>query len=123
MINALRGHLAEFGQIVPQGATNAAKLIAILEGPESSLPTDARTTLNVLIALLSNLKSKIRKLDAEITRRAKKNEVVRRLMTVPGIGTLIATAIVALAATADTFRKARDFAAWLGLVPRQHSTG
>ena len=122
-INALRGHLAEFGQVVPQGATNAAKLVAIVEDPESSLPADARTTLNVLIASLSNLKAEIKKLDAEIARRAKENEVARRLMTVPGIGPLIATAIVALAPPADTFRKARDFAAWLGLVPRQHSTG
>jgi len=122
-INALRGHLAEFGQVVPQGATNAAKLVAIVEDPESGLPADARTTLNVLIASLSNLKAEIKKLDAEIARRAKENEVARRLMTVPGIGPLIATAIVALAPPADTFRKARDFAAWLGLVPRQHSTG
>ena len=122
-INALRGHLAEFGQIVPQGATNAAKLIAIVEDPESGLPTEARVTLRVLVTSLTNLKIKIKKLDAEVAHRAKENEVARRLMTVPGIGPLIATAIVALAPPADTFRKARDFAAWLGLVPRQHSTG
>ena len=122
-INALRGHLTEFGQIVPQGAANATRLIAIVEDPDSRLPTDAIATLKVLVATLSHLEGEIGKLDGEITRRAKANDVARRLMTVPGIGPLIATAIAALAPPPETFRKARDFAAWLGLVPRQHSTG
>mgnify|MGYP003676980167 CR=1 FL=1 len=122
-INALRGHLTEFGQIVPQGAANATRLIGIAEDPDGSLPADAIATLKVLIATLSQLEAEIGKLDAEITRRAKANDVARRLMTVPGIGPLIATAIAVLAPPPETFRKARDFAAWLGLVPRQHSTG
>ena len=117
-INALRGHLTEFGQIVPQGAANATRLIAIVEDPDSRLPTDAIATLKVLVATLSHLEGEIGKLDGEITRRAKANDVARRLMTVPGIGPLIATAIAALAPPPETFRKARDFAAWLGLVPR-----
>lgn len=122
-INALRGHLGEFGQIVPQGAANAARLIAIVEDPENGLPPDAIATLQVLVAALAHLETEIGKLDAEISRRAKENEVARRLMTVPGIGLLIATAIAVLAPPPETFRKARDFAAWLGLTPRQHSTG
>lgn len=122
-INALRGHLAEFGQIVPQGAANAARLIAIVEGPDSGLPADATATLKVLVAALAHLESEIAKLDAEIARRAKENEVARRLMTVPGIGPLIATALAVLAPPPGTFRRGRDFAAWLGLTPRQHSTG
>ena len=149
-INALRGHLTEFGQIVPQGAANAARLIAIVEDPDSVLPVDAIATLKVLVAALAHLEAEIGKLDAEIarrakenelarrlgrgidprlqSRRAKENELARRLMTVPtleqrGIGPLIATAIAVLAPPPETFRKARDFAAWLGLVPRQHSTG
>lgn len=122
-INALRGHLAEFGQIVPQGAANAGRLIAVAQAPESGLPADAVATLNVLVAALSHLETEIKKLDAEIARRAKENEVARRLMTVPGIGPLIATALAALAPPPETFRRARDFAAWLGLTPRQHSTG
>jgi transposase len=122
-INALRGHLGEFGRIVPQGAANAARLIAIVEDPDSGLPGDAITTLKVLVGILTHLEKEIGKLDAEIARRAKENEVARRLMTVPGIGPLIATAIAVLAPPPDTFRKARDFAAWLGLTPRQHSTG
>ncbi|MCE6958525.1 IS110 family transposase [Cereibacter sphaeroides] len=122
-INALRGHLAEFGQVVPQGAANAARLIAIVEDPDSDLPADAIATLTVLVAALSHLEAEIGKLDAQIERRAKQNEVARRLMTVPGIGPLIATALAVLAPPPETFRKARDFAAWLGLTPRQHSTG
>ena len=122
-INALRGHLAEFGQVVPQGAANAARLIAIVEDQDSGLPADATATLKVLVAALTHLEAEIKKLDAEIARLAKENEVARRLMTVPGIGPLIATAIAVLAPPADTFRRGRDFAAWLGLVPRQHSTG
>lgn len=122
-INALRGHLAEFGHVVPQGAANASKLIAIVEDPESGLPAGAAATLQVLIGSLAHLEAQIGRLDAEISRCAKENEVARRLMTVPGIGPLIATAIATLAPPPETFRKARDFAAWLGLVPRQHSTG
>jgi len=121
-INALRGHLGEFGQIVPQGASNAARLIAIVEDPDSGLPADATVTLKVLLGAFTHLDTEISKLDAEIARRAQKNEVARRLMTVPGIGPLIATAIAVLAPPPETFRKARDFAAWLGLTPRQHST-
>ena len=122
-INALRGHLGEFGQIVPQGAANTARLIAIVEDPESGLPADAIATLHVLVSALRHLETEIGTLDAEIARRAKENDVARRLMTVPGIGPLIATAIAVLAPPPESFRKARDFAAWLGLTPRQHSTG
>ncbi|MFX0547557.1 IS110 family transposase [Roseovarius sp. S1116L3] len=122
-INALRGHLSEFGQVVPQGAANATKLIAIIEDPECDLPSDAIPTLKVLVAALTQLEAEIGKLDTEIARRAKENELARRLMTVPGIGPLIATAIATLAPPPETFRKARDFAAWLGLTPRQHSSG
>jgi transposase len=122
-INALRGHLAEFGTVVPQGAANAARLVALVEDQDSGLPDDARGTLEVLVGALAQLEAQIAKLDVEIARRAKESDVARRLMTVPGIGPLIATAIAVLAPPPETFRKGRDFAAWLGLVPRQHSTG
>ncbi|MGN0933163.1 IS110 family transposase [Falsigemmobacter intermedius] len=123
VINALRGHLGEFGQVVPQGAGNATRLIAMIEDPDSGLPTEALATLDVLVAALRHLETEIGKLDAEISSRAKSSEVARRLMTIPGIGPLIATAIATLAPPAEIFRTGRDFAAWLGLTPRQHSTG
>ena len=123
LINALRGHLWEFGQIAPQGTANATRLLAIAEDPDSGLPVDAIATLRVLVGTRAHLETEIDKLDAGIARRAKENEMARRLMTVPGIGPLIATAIAVLTLSPETFRKARDFAAWLGLIPRQHSTG
>lgn len=106
-INALRGHLGEFGKIVPQGAANVSKLIAIVEEPEGGLPADAIPTLKVLVATLAHLETEISKLDAEIARCAQDNEVARRLMTVPGIGPLIATAIAVLAPPRDVPQGAR----------------
>lgn len=78
--------MSEFGQIVPRGAANASKLIAIVEDPENILPVDAIPTLKVLIAVLAHLGVEIAKLDAEIARRAKENDVARRLMTVRPFG-------------------------------------
>lgn len=92
---------------MPQGAANASKVIAIVEDPESGLPAEATATLQVLIGSLAHLEAQIGRLDAEISRCAKENEVARRLMTVPGIGPLIATAIATLAPPPETFRKAR----------------
>ncbi|MFC5739918.1 IS110 family transposase [Sinirhodobacter huangdaonensis] len=122
-INALRGHLTEFGQIAPKGAANASRLVAIFEAPLNGLPEQAVTTLRVLVEVIRGFDTQIAKLDAEIRHRAVENELARRLMTIPGIGPLIATALDTLAPPPETFRRARDFAAWLGLVPRQHSTG
>jgi transposase len=122
-INALRGHLAEFGHVAPQGLTHAAKLIAMIEDPQTALPEPARTALQFLTATLSQLNDQIRALDAQIVRRAREDALARRLMTIPGVGPLIANALVALAPSPETFKRGRDFAAWLGLVPRQHSTG
>ena len=121
-INALRGHLTEFGEVVPQGAANARRLIALVEAPESGLRDAARATLKVLVEGLRRLEERIATRDAEIARRVREDETARRLMTIPGIGPLIATALATLAPPPETFRRARDFAAWLGLTPRQHST-
>ena len=89
--------VVKLNRIVPQGAANSARLIEIVEDPGSGLPADATTTLKVLVAALAHLESEIGQLDAEIARQAKENEVARRLMTVPGIGPLIATALAVLA--------------------------
>ena len=89
----------------------------------NSLPGAARAMFRVMLDLLTGLSSKIADLDKEIARRAREDEVSRRLMTVPGIGPISATAIAALAPPAESFAKGRDFAAWLGLTPLQRSTG
>jgi transposase len=121
LIHAIRGHLTEYGWVAPKGPSHVAMLAKLIEEEEmvNSLPEAARAMFRYSPA--SN--SKIADLDKEIARRAREDEVSRRLMTVPGIGPISATAIAALAPPAETFAKGRDFAAWLGLTPLQRSTG
>jgi len=123
LINALRGHLAEYGHVVAQGPAHADQLIERVEEPDSELPEAARMALSMLIETLRSLDERIRRLDEEIARRAREDEDVRRLRTIPGIGPITATALVALSPNAASFEKGRDFAAWLGLTPLQRSTG
>jgi transposase len=123
IINAIRGHLSEFGLIAPQGPSHVERLIVQIEDPASGIPEAARSCLARLVAMLRLLQDQIAALDREIAERAKADDVARRLMTVPGIGPLIATAIEALAPPLETFRCGRDFAAWIGLTPVQKSTG
>ncbi len=121
--NALRGHLAEYGFIAPQGLSHVERLIAEVEDPASGIPDAARSCLVRLVGMLRHLQTEIAELDREIAARAKADDLARRLMTVPGIGPVIATAIEALAPAPETFRSGRDFAAWVGLTPVQRSTG
>ncbi len=123
LINSLRGHLAEFGVIVAQGTAHVTHLIQHVRNPDSALPQAARAVLNVLIEALQVLEEKIKLLDQEIIRRSREDEDARRLATIPGVGPVTATALVALAPAATSFRRGRDFAAWLGLTPKQNSTG
>ena len=124
-INAIRGHLAEYGWVAPRGAAHMNLLADLLDDEEmaSTLPEAARPMFRLMVDLLAELGKRIATLDREIAQRAKEDEAARRLMTIPGIGPIGATAIIALAPPIETFRKGRDFAAWLGLAPRQHSTG
>jgi hypothetical protein len=93
------------------------------DDPSCALPQGARDAFLAMIASIKALDEQIVLLDREIAQRAKEDPAARRLMTIPGIGPITATAILALAPPAESFRKGRDFAAWLGLTPRQHSTG
>jgi transposase len=122
-INALRGHLTEYGWVVAKGPAHVGELIEYIQNPKSDLPQEARSSLCVLIVSLEELDEKIALLDSEIARRAREDQVVQRLMTIPGIGPITATAIAALAPPVGTFKKGRDFAAWAGLTPLQRSTG
>jgi transposase len=124
LINAIRGHLTEFGWVAPKGRSYVALLGDLLEAElGSSLPQAARDMFRVMLGMLEDLDARIADLDKEIARRAREDEISRRLMTIPGIGPITATAIAALAPPAETFTKGRDFAAWLGLTPLQKSTG
>jgi transposase len=122
-INALRGHLGEYGLVVAKGPSHVAKLIAQVQDPATGLPEAARVVLRVLTASLQFLSERIVVLDREVARRAREDTEVRRLTTIPGVGPVIATALAALAPPASAFRRGRDFAAWVGLTPSQHSTG
>ena len=122
LINAVRGHLAEFGIVEAQGAWNLPRVLAHLE-TEGELPEVARQILRLLAAQLDEAEQRIEDLDARIAAWHKASPASQRLATIPGIGPLVATAITATIADPSTFRSGREFAAWLGLVPRQRSTG
>jgi transposase len=123
-VNALRAHLAEFGVIAPLGLRNVAPLIAIVrDESDARLPDLARQVLRVLAAQVEQLQAAVATLEKQLMAWHKSNPVSQRLATIPGIGPIIATALAATVVEASGFRSGREFAAWLGLVPRQHSTG
>src|SRR5437899_2499978 len=124
LVNALRGHLAEFGVIAPQGLRNVGKLIAIVRDErDARLPDLARQVLQVLAAQIEQLEAAVAAIEKQLMAWHKSNPVSQRLASVPGIGPIIATAIAATVVEPSGFRSGREFAAWLGLVPRQNSTG
>jgi transposase len=122
-INALRGLLAEYGWIAPKGLFHVARMVAKIEDPSCDLPASARSVFLLMIESIREQDKRIHELDREIARRAREDADARRLMTIPGIGPITATALLALAPPAQTFRNGRDFAAWVGLTPLQRSTG
>ena len=122
-INAIRGQLTEYGLVVGKGPAHPPKLIALAESSGDSLPETAKAMLEVLVDMMGLLDERITRLDQEIRHRAREEDVSSRLMTIPGIGPITATALAALAPPPETFRKGRDFAAWVGLTPLQRSTG
>jgi transposase len=124
LINALRAHLAEFGIVAPQGAGKIAQLTAVVADLEDTrVPALARSVLQSLIDQLRDTERRVEELDARLAEQARENKVCQRLMTVPGIGPITATALTATVGDATVFESGRHLAAWLGLVPRQNSSG
>ena len=124
LVNALRGHLAEFGVIAPRGLRHVAELIAIVrDESDLRLPHLARQVLEVLAVQIEQIEAAVAAIEKQLMAWHKSNAVSQRLATIPGIGPIIATAIAATVAEPSGFRSGREFAAWLGLVPRQNSTG
>ncbi|MGX5851877.1 IS110 family transposase [Mesorhizobium sp. PL10] len=124
LINAVRGHAAELGLVAAQGRGKVEDIIAAVEADDDdSLPTLARGALRPLVAQLRTNEKAIAELDAEIKAWHTQNEMSRRLATIPGVGVLTASAIAATVPDPSFFRSGREFAAWLGLVPRQNSSG
>ncbi|MXX55748.1 MAG: IS110 family transposase [Gemmatimonadetes bacterium] len=122
-INALRGHLAEYGVVAPQGRARIRQLVGVLEDGDSGLPEAVVELGGLLLGRIDELDEKIYGLDHEIRASAREDEDTARLMTIPGIGPVTAMAIQSFAPPMESFRRGRDFSAWLGLVPRQHTTG
>jgi transposase len=124
IMNSLRGLMAEFGIIVPQGPQHISKLLAILADPDDpGVPAVARAALNTMGEVLSTLEKQISVLDKDIKVRARTNATARRLDTIPGFGPILSSAIAAIVTDPRHFNSGRDFAASLGLVPRQDGTG
>ena len=125
LINALRAHLAELGIVAEKGRDGLARLIAILkdEATLQSLPAAMLQALRAMVAALAALQTQVAELDRSIRDQHRASDVSRRLKTVPSIGLLGATALTATVTDPSAFKSGRDLAAWIGLVPKQNSTG
>jgi transposase len=123
-VNALRSHLAELGIVAAQGTDKLADLIAIVrEAGDARLPETARLALEDLAGQIEALDARLTRLDAEIVAQVRASEAGRRLTSIPGVGSITAGALLAMVPDPAGFRSARHFATWLGLAPRQNSTG
>ena len=122
-INALRAHLAEQGIVAPVGPAHVGRLAAVIDGDDGMLPTEVRDLARLLLDQIAGLAEKIAGLDAELRRRVTTDVTAKRLTTIPGVGAVTAAAITTFAPPMETFSKGRDLAAWVGLTPRQHSSG
>ena len=124
LINAIRAHLAEFGIVAPVGRNGIEVLLAVVADPsDKRLPETARACLAALGAQLRALKAQILELDRRIMAWHRSSETSKRLDEIPGVGHVLATALVASIGDPRAFRSGRDFSAWIGLVPKQHSSG
>jgi transposase len=124
VINAIRAHMAEFGIVAPVGRHGVEALLEVVaDVGDNRVPEVARACLAALGAQLRRLKQQILEFDRMIMAWHRSNETSRRLDAVPGIGPALATALVASVADPKAFRSGRNFSAWIGLVPKQHSSG
>ena len=124
VINAIRAHMAEFGIVAPVGRHGVEALLEVVaDVGDNRVPEVARACLAALGAQLRRLKQQILEFDRMIMAWHRSNETSRRLDAIPGIGPALATALVASVADPKAFRSGRNFSAWIGLVPKQHSSG
>ena len=125
ILNAIRAHLAEFGTITAQGPRKVVDLVRRLSDPDDGLdlPALARSALLSLAAQLESLAEEIGKIERQLMAWHRQNQASQRLETIPGVGIITATAIAASVPDPSVFKSGRQFAAWLGLVPRQNSSG
>jgi transposase len=122
LINALRSHLYEYGYTESQGIGHLGRLAEVLDAPNSALPELVRQLGRTLLEQIATKSETIVAFDRKIKALAGQSDTARRLQTIPGVGPVTALAVEAFAPPLGVFRCGRDFAAWLGLVPRQHSS-
>lgn len=123
-INALRSHLAELGIIAAQGYDGLKTLLSIIaDGSDPRVPANARSSLSALVAQIASCQTELGAIEKGLLAQHRKNEDSKRLETIPGIGVIGASAIVATVPDASIFKTGRDFAAWIGIVSREDSTG
>lgn len=123
LVNGLRGHMAEFGITAPQGIQRVPELVAALKDETTGIPQIAREALAAMVVQIENLTTSIKQMERRIVAWCRSNAAARRLATIPGVGPITASALAATITDPTLFRSGRHLAAWLGLVPRQHSTG
>ena len=124
VINALRAHMAEFGIVAPQGRKGVEELVAIInDEKDNRIPGLVRSCLFALAIQLDLLNRQIHILDKRLVGWHRNNETCRRLDAIPGVGPALATALVASVPDPKAFKSGRDFSAWVGLVPKQNSSG
>jgi hypothetical protein len=124
VINAIRAHLAEFGVVAPVGRNGVEALLEVIADPnDKRVPEVARVCLAALGAQLRRCKEQILEFDRMIMAWHRSSETSKRLDAIPGVGPALATALVASVADPRAFRSGRNFSAWIGLVPKQHSSG
>lgn len=124
LINVIRAHLAEFGIVAPIGRNGVEKLLQTIgDAEDSRIPDVARTCLEALAMQLQLANRQILEADRRVLVWHRSNEASRRLDHIPGVGPLIATALVASVPNPQAFKSGRDLAAWIGLVPKQNSSG
>jgi transposase len=122
-VSALRAHLAEYGIVAPKGRAHVRDLVAVLDSEAGLLPELACQTLLLIARMIAVLSEQIRKIEIELLAWHRTSAVSQRLETIPGVGFITATALAATVTDARAFRSGRQFAAWLGLAPRQNSSG
>ena len=122
--NAIRGHMAEYGLVAPVGRNGLQRLITILGNPnDDRVPPIARTSVALLVSQLGLVNDQVLENDRRVRASARSTDIGCRLMEMPGIGPVLASAIVATVPAPAAFKSGRDLAAWIGLVPRQNSSG
>ena len=123
LVNALRAHLAEFGIVAPQGLRHVEQLKGAIDEDRLAVPDIARSMLRLVVAQLNDTQEKVKEIEARLAQWHRDSPVSKLLASVPGVGIMGASAIAATVSDPNLFRSGREFAAWLGMTPRQNSSG